>query len=192
MQGHGAASMALEPQSQALNFDPNGPGMGLDVDFNNFDLGDIYSESDAINVGRRDVADFGVFNNFDLDGLDVQVHTNSMNFIANFSLEDTLKDAELPLQVGPRETFQEADTTSHLPSNEKSDAALTRVSLADASEFNLGTSTHLEPHSNEIINELRAQKRKKTDEVDKSHILPEGSRRNRNKTARARGLDSLA
>jgi hypothetical protein len=153
MQGHGAASVALEPQSQALNFDPNGPGMGLDVDFNNFDLGDIYSESDAINIGRCDVADFGVFNNFYLDGLDVH---NSMNFIANFSLEDTLKDTELPL--GPHETFQEADTTSHLPSNEKSDAALTRVSLANASEFNLGTSTHLEPHSNEIINELWAQK----------------------------------
>ena len=76
----------------------------------------------------RDKADFGVFNNFDLDGLDV--NNSSMNFIANFSFEDTLKDAELSL--GPRETFQEAaDTTrnslaltdSHLPSNEKSDAA---------------------------------------------------------------------
>jgi hypothetical protein len=90
---------------------------------------------------------------------------------------------------------QSSLTGSHLvPSNEKSDAALTRVTLADASEFNLGTSTHQEPHSNEISNdsELRAQKRKKTDEVDKCHILPEGSRRNRNKTARARGLDSLA
>jgi len=188
----GAASMALEPQSAALNFDPNGPGMGLDVDFNNFDLTGV----DAINVGRDlDIADFGVFNNFNLDDLDVN---NSMDFIANFRFEETaLKDVELSL--GPRETFQEADTTwsslSHLvPSNEKSesDVALTRVTLADASEFNLGTSAHQGPHSNEIFNELRVQKRKKKDEVDKCHILPEGSRRNRNKTARACGIDSLA
>jgi hypothetical protein len=174
----GAASVAPEPQSHALNFDPNGPGMGLDVDFNNFDLGDI----DAINVGR-DIADFGVFNNFGLD-----------NYISNFSFEDTIKDAELSL--GPCET-QEPDTSSlrvsHLvvPPSYETDAALTRVTLTlpDASDFNLGTSAH---HSNEMSDELRAQKRKKIDEVDKCHILPEGSRRNRNKTARARGLDSLA
>ena len=102
----------------------------------------------------RDKADFGVFNNFDLDGLDV--NNSSMDFIANFSFEDTLKDAELSL--GPRETFQEAaDTTrnslaltdSHSPSNEKSDAALTQVTLTDASEFNPSASTHQEPHFNE-------------------------------------------
>ena len=46
-----------------------------------------------------DIADFGVFN---LDGLNVN---NSMNFIANFSFKDTLKDAELSL--GPHETFQD-------------------------------------------------------------------------------------
>jgi hypothetical protein len=87
-----------EPQSQALNFDPNGPGMGLDVDFTNFDLGDIDSDSNAainlnVDVGRDMIAtDFGVFNNFNLDGLDVN---NNMNFIANFSFEDTLKDFQL-------------------------------------------------------------------------------------------------
>ena len=122
----GAASMAPEPQSQALNFDPNGPGMGLDIDFNNFDLGDIDSVSDSINlnVGCHDlvdIADFGIFN---LDSLNVN---NSMNFITNFSFKDTLKDAELSL--GPHETFQESESDksslSHLPSNKKSNAALT-------------------------------------------------------------------
>jgi hypothetical protein len=79
----GAASLAPEPHSQALTFDPNGPGMGLDVtvDFNNFDLGDI----DAIYIGPDIVADFGVFNNFDLDGIDVI--NNSMNHIAIFGFE---------------------------------------------------------------------------------------------------------
>jgi hypothetical protein len=65
-----------EPQSQGLIFDPNGPGMGLDVDFNNFDLGDI----DAINVGT---ADFGVFSNFYPDGLNLNVIDNSTNDINN-------------------------------------------------------------------------------------------------------------
>jgi hypothetical protein len=176
--------VAPEPQSHALTFDPNGPGMGLDVDFNNFDLGDI----DAINVGR-DIAHFGLFNNF---GLDVN------NYITNFAFEDTLKDAELSVGPHASETLQEPDTSSlsHLvPPYEKTDAALTRVTvgvtLPDASEFNLpvDTSAHL---SNEMSDKLRAQKRKKIDEVDKCRILPEGSRRNRNKTARARGLDSLA
>jgi hypothetical protein len=40
---------------------------------------------------------------------------------------------------------------------------------------------------------MRAQKRKKMDEVDEGRILPEGSRRKRNQTARAHSLtDSLA
>ena len=113
----GAASVAPEPQSQALNFDPNGPGMGLDINFNNFDLGDIDSVSDSINlnVGCRDSADIADFGIFNLDSLNVN---NSMNFIANFSFEDTLKDAELSL--GPHETFQESksdkSSLSHLPS----------------------------------------------------------------------------
>jgi hypothetical protein len=158
--------MAPEAQPEAAYFDPNGPGMGLDVDFNNFDLGDI----DAIDIDRV-VANFGFntidFNKFDLGGLDII--NNGINYTSvKFDFEDTLKEAE------SRETLQ---------ANEKSE----ELSLAEAS--NPGNSTHQElVHSNEI----RAQKRKKTEEVDKDRILPEGSRRNRNKTARARGLDSLA
>ena len=177
----GAAPVAPEPHSQGLIFDPNGPGMGLDVDFDNFDLGDI----DPINVGR-DITDFGVFNNF---GLDI----NGYN-ISNFSFEGMVKDAELSL--GPRETFlqlEEPDmsTLSYLaPSYKNTDVALTGVTLQvpDASEINLGTSEH---HSSGTSNELQAQnlKCKKTDEVDICDILPEGSHRNRNKTARAHGLD---
>ena len=95
--------------------------------------------------------------------------------IGNFNFEDTLKEAKLSL--GPRETFPNFV-------DKKSDAPLI---LAEASIP--GTPAHQEPvHSNN----MRAQKRKKTDEVDKGDILPEGSRRNRNKTARARGFDSLA
>jgi hypothetical protein len=163
-----ASAVAPEQQSQAqvLNFDPNGPGMGLDVDFNNFDLGDI----DAINVGP-DIADFGIFSNFDLDGLDVT--NNSMNHhIANFGFKD---DTELSLQVGPlsHDTFQ--DSLGRLrASYEKSDLALAQLELTlpNASEFNPGTSTHQEHQSNEVYKGLRGQKRKKTDEVDggpKSH-----------------------
>ena len=172
--------------SQALNFDPNGPGMGLELDFNDFDLGSV----DAINIDR-DVANFGLnnfhFNNFDLGGGDID---NGMVYdSAGFSFEDTLKESELSL--GPHETFQEANMSSltHLPllpklTNDKSDA----LTFAEAS--NPGTSTRQEPvHSIE----MRAQKRKKVDEVDKGRILPEGSRRKRNQTARARGLtNSLA
>lgn len=180
--------MAAEARSEPLNFDPNGPGMGLDLDFNNFDLGNI----DAINIDN-DIANFGFnndFDNFDLGDLDVD---NGMNYSANFNFEVAVKEAELSL--GPRETFQEANTSlsslSNLPTlpvkltNKKSDA----LTLAEASNPGTSTLVRQEPvHSNE----MRAQKRKKTDEVDQGHILPEGSRRNRNKTARARGLDSLA
>jgi hypothetical protein len=98
-----------------------------------------------------------------------------------FSIEDTLKEAELSL--GPQETFQEAnmsfESLSHLPlppklTNEKPDA----LPLAEAS--NPGTSTRQEP-VHDI--EMRAQKRTKMDEVDEGRILPEGSRRKRNQTA---------
>jgi hypothetical protein len=187
--------MEPEPQSAALNFDPNGPGMGLDLDFSDFDI-----QVDPINVDRHiglgDIANFGfnnVFNNFDLGGLDID---NGMNYSANFNFEYTLKEAELSL--GPHETFQEANTNlsslspGHLLplelrlANEKSDALTLQVSEAS----NPGTSTCQEPVINS--NEMRAQKRKKMDEVDQGHILPEGSRRNRNKTAQARGVDTLA
>ena len=179
--------MAAEAQSGTLNFDPNGPGMGLDLDFNKFDIDNI----DAIQFNVDcDIANFGFnnlnndFDNFDLGGFDIE---NG----ANFNFEGALKEAELSL--GPRETLQEANTSlsslSNLPplklTNEKSGA----LTLTEAS--NLGTST-LERQEPVHSNEMRAQKRKKMDEVDEGHILPEGSRRNRNKTARARGIDSLA
>lgn len=179
--------MVPEAQPDALYFDPNGPGMGLDVDFNNFDLGDI----DAIDIDRV-IANLGFnnnnFNDYDLGhgGIDI-INNGVNNTTTNFDFEDTVKGAEISL--GPPETLQEANTSSKSVSqlslaNERSNA----FTLADA--YNPGSSTCQEPapsHSNE----MRAPKRKKTDEVDKDSILPEGSRRNRNKTARARGLDSL-
>ena len=134
--------------------------MGLDVDFSNFD---------------SDVANFGYNNtDFKFDNLD---------YSANFNFEHTQKEVESSL--GPHETFQEANTDlnshCHLKvANENSDA------LTHAEASYPGTSTSQEPFH---FNEMRGQKRKKVDEVDEGHILPEGSRRNRNKTARARGLD---
>jgi hypothetical protein len=156
----GAVSIAPEAQPEAVFFDPNGPGMGLDVDFNNFDLGNI----DAIDIDHV-IANIG----FDIN--------NTVNYSANYNFEDTLKEGEISL--GPHETIQDANTDA--------------LTLAEASNPKsnppAGISTHQGPvHSKE----MRAQKRKKTEEVDKGQILPEGTRRNRNMTARARGLDSLA
>jgi hypothetical protein len=182
-----------QSDSEAFCFDPNGPGMGLDVDFNNFDLGNI----DAINLNiDSDVANFGInndinFNDFNLGGFDIN---NAVDYSANLGFEDTPNDVQILL--GPHETSQEANTSALIhfpplkPANEKSDA----LTLAEASNPNSNPedSTHQQEPVNKNSNEMRAQKRKKTDEVDKGHILPEGSRRNRNKTARARGLDSLA
>jgi hypothetical protein len=115
---------------------------------------------------------------------------------AGFSIEDMLTCKEAELSLGPRETFQEAnmsfESLSHLPlppklTNEKSD---TLTLAAEAS--NPGTSTRQDSEPVHSI-EMRAQKRKKMDEVDEGRILPEGSRRKRNQTARARGLtNSLA
>jgi hypothetical protein len=110
--------------SQALNFDPNGPGMGLELDFSDFDMGGV----DAINLNidherDSDVAtgNFGLnnfhFNNFDLGGYDIN---NGMVYdSAGFNIEDTCKEAKLSL--GPHETFlsHEAnmsfESLSHLP-----------------------------------------------------------------------------
>ena len=184
MEGAALASMVPEAHME-MNFDPNGPGMGLDLDFNNFDVGNI--DSDALNVDC-DAAYFG-YNNMDFDFGDLDINIGSGNN-ANFNFEDVLNEAELSL--GPREEFQEANMSfpvappMELPI-EKSEA-LTHPS-PETSSYNPGTSTLQEPvHSNE----MRAQKWKKVDEVDAGQILPEGSRRNRSKTARAQGLDSLA
>ena len=57
-----------EPHSlrlaEAINFDPNGPGMGLDLDFNNlnFDLGNI--DSDVVNTNRDIMLYSGKFPKF--------------------------------------------------------------------------------------------------------------------------------
>ena len=177
----------MEPGAQpAINFDPNGPGMGLDFNFGNFqvDLGDI--DSNAINIDPNIAnLNFGFNNTVDFDNfnlgcklgtrLDIDIN-NGIMMSANFNFEDALEEAILSLE--PHETFQDANMSSlgHLSPlklqvvNEKSDDPLT---VAEAS--NSGTSAHpsQEPvHSNE----MRAQKRKKTDEVDKGCILPEGSR----------------
>jgi hypothetical protein len=166
-----------QSDSEAFCFDPNGPGMGLNVDFNNFDLGNI----DAINLNiDRDVANFGInndinFNDFDLGGLDIN---NAVDYNANLGFEDTPNNVQISL--GPHKTSQEANTSalSHFPplkpANKKSDA----LTLAKASnpKSNPGDSTHHQEPVNS--NEMRAQKRKKMDEVDKGHILPEGSHRN--------------
>ena len=60
----------------------NGPGMGLDVDFNNFELGN----PDPINFDH-DVAHFGFNINFDNDNINNVINSSS----TDFDLEDTLK-----------------------------------------------------------------------------------------------------
>ena len=159
-----------EAPSQALHFDPNGPGMGLDVDFDNFDS-DVANFGFNLNNNDFKFDNFGLGTGFDSDNI-------GMNYSANF--EDTLKEAESSL--GPRETFQEANTGTDM--NSPSHIPFLKL----ANENSQGTSTQEPVHLSEMP-QMRAQKRKKIDEVDKGRILPEGSRRNRNKTARARGLD---
>ena len=129
-----------EAQSHALHFDPNGPGMGLDIDFADFD-------SDVANFGFNNNTDFK-FNNFDL-GNGLNSVNNGMNYGVNYNFKDTLKEAESSL--GPREPFQEANTDmnlhSHLPlafpkpTNENSDAltqaeACTNLGSQDSVRFN--------------------------------------------------------
>ena len=68
-----------EPHSlrlaEAINFDPNGPGMGLDLDFNNlnFDLGNI--DSDVVNT-NRDITNFNNLNTFNFDSDNFQGGTS--------------------------------------------------------------------------------------------------------------------
>lgn len=108
-----------------------------------------------------------------------------------------MKEAELLQGLGHPKAFEDSEAIMISPPaeaplelrNEKSEAP----TLADSEAYNPGTLTlQLQVEEPVHPNEMRAQKRKKTDEVDKGDILPEGSRRNRNKTARARGIDSLA
>ena len=180
----GAASMGPGTHSKAVIFDPNGPGMGLDLDFNIFDVGN--TNSDAINFDH-DVANFSYnnidrdfdFNDYNLGELDINIgmqYSTNTAATANFDFGDALQ------------ATKEAESVAlpQLPiGNEKCE----ELTLAEV--YNPGTSMLQEPVPSHSSTEMRAQKRKKTDEVDKGNILPEGSRQNRNKTARARGLDSL-
>ena len=71
-------------QSHVLDFDPNGPGTGLDLDFNNIDFDNFQ-------------VDFG-------DGLHSHIQVNNgINYSVDFNFEDVLKEAELSL--GPRDTL---------------------------------------------------------------------------------------
>ena len=168
----GAASMGPGAHSNAVIFDPNGPGMGLDLDFNIFDVDDI--DSDAINFDH-DVANFSYnntdfkFNNIDLGDLDIDIGMNYSTNNANFNIGDML-------------TTKEAEPVAllQLPNEKPEELTVSRVN-------NTGSSMHQEPVRS---SEMQVQKRKKAEEVNEGDILPEGSRRNRNKTARALGLDS--
>jgi hypothetical protein len=124
--------------------------MGLDVDFNNFDLGDI----DAINVGR-DIAHFGLFNNF---GLDVN------NYITNFAFEDTLKDAELSVGPHATETLQEPDTSSlsHLVPPYEKTCAVRAAAPHGMSEF-LGDYNMIP--DNLIINNNKFKKKERIQKI---------------------------
>ena len=168
-----APQAASEAQPKALHFDPNGPGMGLDVDFSNFD-------SDIANFGFNNSIDFE-FGSFDL-GTGLDSGSDGMNCSAGFAFGGVVGEAESShwQPEGPRETFQEANTDM----NSLSPGHLPFLKLVNDNSDAL---TQEPVHSS--FNGMRAQKRKKMDEVDKSSILPEGSRRNRNKTTRARGLD---
>ena len=137
--------------------------MGLELDFNDIDLGGV----DAINHDSADIANFGLYNFHFNNDLGSCVINNGLVYDSA-----GLSHSSLPLP--PKLTNEESDTLA--------------LQVYEAS--NPGTSTHQEPvHSIE----MRVQKRKKMDEVDKGRILPEGSRRKRNQTARARGLtNSLA
>ena len=173
-------SMGPGTHSEAFIFDPNGPGMGLDLDFSILDVGTGDIDSDAVNIDHDDFK----FNNVDLGdlniniGIDMNYSTNTANF--NFgdaiNFGDTLtKEAE---PVAPSLQVMQLPIVP----NEKSES----LTLAEVN--NQSASMLQDPVQSSA--EMRTQKRKKMDEVDKGDILPEGSRRNRNKTARARGLDS--
>ena len=101
------------------------------------------------------------------------------NSSTNFNFKDMIKEAKLSL--GPHKTFQElgASTSSlqvsHLPLLEPANKKSNALALDEAYYSNPDNSTCQEPvHSNEI----QTQKRKKIDEVDTGHILPEGSHQN--------------
>ncbi|KAF8951490.1 hypothetical protein BDZ97DRAFT_1909987 [Flammula alnicola] len=118
-----------------------------------------------------------------------------IDFTSNFNFDEAFIEAALSL--GPRET---ANTSPLLPSysNPFDDPRQFRATnLAEAGGSDI-TKFSLPPpvmtsnpiaDSPDFNHEARAHKRKKVDEVNEADILPEGSRRNRNRSARARGFD---
>ena len=191
MKGSASTGTSMGPgtHSEAFIFDPNGPGMGLDFNFSIFDVGTGDIDSDAVNIDH-DVANFTCnnvdfkFNNVDLGDLNINIGTD-MNYstnTANFNFGDAINFGDtLTKEAEPVAPSLQVMQLPIVP-NEKSES----LTLAEVN--NQSASMLQDPVQSSA--EMRTQKRKKMDEVDKGDILPEGSRRNRNKTARARGLDS--
>jgi len=149
-------------------------GVNFNLNFNDFDFGNM----DNFNFENIDNLDLGNTENFDFGNMDI----DTLNF-NNFGV-DTTFTPEQPFIFPPQPTHFDTDMVLPIdPSTDHSSPA----STSNTSMFNAPTL----PKS-DMVHDYRPMKRKKVDEVDAAHILPEGLQRRRTKSAKAAAaLESL-
>jgi hypothetical protein len=168
------ASQSMATNSMEFNF---GSESGFNFDFNEFDFTNTDNfdfenmDVDALGLGNLDVATFDYKQAFTEAALSIGVQENrSDNFPADSS--------RLILPPGPYPYHPNVNTMSTIGTS----AGLSSPVLSSTSGV-LSAPTLPEPDG--IYAHHRPTKRKKVDEVNAAHILPEGLQRSRTKSAKA-------
>ena len=175
--GHGhhpndSASTTFPSQSMANSMDFGfGFGSGFDLDFNEFDF---------TNMNNLD------FENMDVDALGL----GDLDVSATFNYKQAFMEAALGVQENTRSDGFQADSSQLVlppyPSHPNVDTMSSiGTSTGLSSPVLSSTSAPTVPKPDGIHAHRRPTKRKKYDEVNATHILPEGLQRSRTKSAKA-------
>ena len=144
-------------------------GANFNFNFNDFD----FSNMDDLNFENIDNFDLGNVENFDFGNMDIDTTKfNTLGINTTFADHEQAFIFPLHLPHSDADMISLIDpSTAHSPSGSTSTTSMLNVPTL--------------PKSNVVHSHQRPTKRKKIDEVDATHILPEGLQRSRTKSAKA-------